>query len=339
MSGEHGPSLDPHDEVAALIRLAGRRADVPEAVASRVRAAAHEQWRNVVRRRNRVRYVWATAALATAASAVLVIALRGFGDTTGSPAAGASPRIESVAGSAWAIAEDEPGAPPRLLRVGAEVPIGSAIETAEPGRAAVRLASGHSVRLDTGSRIRILDREVVALDRGAVYVDSRANARSGAPLRIRTPLGEVEEAGTQFEVRLGADSVRIRVREGSVVLRAADRHFTVDISNELEAYRDGTSRSREIPRHGPEWYWVAGITPMPDIEGLSARAFLDRIAREGGWTLQFADEETATLAAGTVLRGSVEGLGLEHALEAVLPTCGMVHRIEDGRLVVDRPAS
>jgi hypothetical protein len=26
----------------------------------------------------------------------------------------------------------------------------------------------------------------------------------------------------------------------------------------------------------------------------------------------------------------------EEALEAVLPTCGLLHRIEDGRLIVDR---
>ena len=63
------------------------------------------------------------------------------------------------------------------------------------------------------------------------------------------------------------------------------------------------------------------------------------IAREGGWRLNSPTQETARLAAETLLRGSVEGLTLEQALAAVLPTCGMAHRIEGGRLIVARSAS
>ncbi|HSF38723.1 MAG TPA: FecR domain-containing protein, partial [Thermoanaerobaculia bacterium] len=176
----------------------------------------------------------------------------------------------------------------------------------------------------------------LALDRGAVYVDSGSHGPAAEPLRLETPLGEVRETGTQYEVRLGADSIRIRVREGSVVLRADDGLHTVGALTELETDGRGTVATREIPRSGPEWGWIAGVTPMPDLEGLTARAFLDRIAREGGWTLTFADEETARLAAETVLQGTVSGMTPEEALDAVLPTCGLSHRIEDGRLIVDR---
>jgi hypothetical protein len=339
MNPDDDASVDPRDDVAALIRLAGRRPAVPEEVAARVRAAAREHWRHGVRRRARVRYLWTGAVAATAASAAVAIALSVFRRDTAAPlVAQASIRVESVVGSAWIRDGREGAAPPRALQVGAGVAIRSEIETGDGGRVAVRLPSGHSVRLDSASRIRILGRKTVALDRGALYADSGRQAPP-APLSIRTPLGDIRETGTQFEVRLGAGSVRIRVREGSVVLRAADRVHRVDASTELEADGRGSSTTRTISTYGPEWDWIAGITPMPELEGLTARAFLDWVAREGGWTLHLADEEAARRAAQTVLRGSVDGLTLDQALDAVLPTCGMVHRIDDGRLIVDRSAT
>jgi hypothetical protein len=326
---EDDPTPEPRDDVAMLIRLAGRRPAVPDDVAARVRAAAHEHWQNGLRRRARARSLWTAAGLAAAASVILAIAWSVVRvDPAGAPLPQMSVRVESLAGPAWA--GDRP------LQAGASLGPGAEVETGEGGRVAVRLASRHSVRLDAGSRLEILGRATLALSRGAVYVDSGAHARTAEPLRLRTPLGEVRETGTQFEVRLDADSIRIRVREGSVVLRAADGRHEVGALTELETDGHGVSRTREIPRSGPEWSWIAGITPMPDLEGLSARDFLDRMAREGGWTLHFADEETADLAGKTVLQGSVEGLTVEQALAAVLPTCGMTHRIEDGRLIVDR---
>ena len=192
------------------------------------------------------------------------------------------------------------------------------------------------------SRIHILGATALALDRGAVYLDSGAPGRPAAPLAVRTPFGEVEETGTQFEVRLGPgpeESVRIRVREGSVVLRAAGRVHTVGALTELAADGRGGrggARSRVPARSG------AGppASPRCPTSRASRRGpSWIGMAREGGWRLGFADDETARLAAATVLRGSVEGLTVEQALDAVLPTCGMVHRIEDGRLIVARAAS
>ena len=60
------------------------------------------------------------------------------------------------------------------------------------------------------------------------------------------------------------------------------------------------------------------------------------MAREGGWTLRFADAAAARLAGEAVLRGTVAGLTPEQALAAVLPTCGLAHRFEGGDLVVGR---
>jgi ferric-dicitrate binding protein FerR (iron transport regulator) len=331
---------DHADEVAALIRLAGRRPAAPPDAAARVRAAIHDHWRREVRQRRRVRSLWA-AGLAAAAALALVLGWRV--ERSQPSVTGGEVRVEALVGSAWSREGRLPWDRPRPLAVGDEVPAGAELGTEAGGRVAVRLASGHSVRLDAESRLRILGIAELALESGAVYVDSGVPGRQADdrrdPLRLRTPLGEVTETGTQYEVRVGAESesVRIRVREGEVALRAGGKKHRVESGTELEADGRGGARRRQIPRSGAEWGWVvAGIAALPEIDGRTARAFLDQAAREGGWTLRFADGETARLAGETALRGSVAGMTPEQALQAVLPTCGLVHRIEGGDLVVGR---
>ena len=59
------------DDIATLVRLAGKRRAVPDERAERVRSAARAQWRQEVRRRSRRRYAWYAAGLAAAASLAL----------------------------------------------------------------------------------------------------------------------------------------------------------------------------------------------------------------------------------------------------------------------------
>ena len=73
---------------------------------------------------------------------------------------------------------------------------------------------------------------------------------------------------------------------------------------------------------------------MLPLEGLSARQFLDWAARESGRELSFADLDLEHSAASIVLSGSTEGLTIEEALAAVLPTCRMTHQVDQGVLRV-----
>jgi ferric-dicitrate binding protein FerR (iron transport regulator) len=233
-------------------------------------------------------------------------------------------RVEAVAGQAGP------------LRIGADVAEGSGIETEATGRIALRLGAGQSVRIDSSSSLRIVGPETFVLERGGVYVDSGIGPPVDAAVTIRTPYGEVHDVGTQFEVRLLERALRVRVREGAVVLRAQDDEHQVPAATELEADGRGSARMRSIQRFDPSWDWALGIVPLPDLEGITLRAFLEHVAREGGFDLEFDRPETARLATETVLRGSVPGLTIDRALETVLPTCGMDHRIQGGRLIVGR---
>lgn len=331
MNDDRENSMGDRDDVARLVRLAGKRPSVPRERAERVRAAAEAQWQEEVRRRARRRFVWSAAALATAASLAVAITLTlipsGSGVPTGSIAAIS---VETLSGTAWSRSGAEENRP---LAVGDGLGLGSELATDGGSRAAVRLASGHSVRLDASTRIRLLDDDSLAVDRGAIYVDSGVGTTTRA-LDVHTPLGVIEETGTQFEVRLEGDAVRVRLREGAVVVHQDDLDHDVEVGTELALNRDGSVTRRALPTHGAEWEWIVGITPMMDLEGRTAMEFLEWVARERGWTLAFTDDNVARFAGETVLGGALGRLTLEEALDAVLPTCQMSYDVRAGVLVV-----
>jgi ferric-dicitrate binding protein FerR (iron transport regulator) len=328
--------MDERDDIAALVRLAGRRRTVPRDRANRVRAAAWTQWNHEVRRRSRNRYIWTAAVLAVAASVVLVINLRTL--PFGNGAAGGSDAtmlVESLSGAAWTSGTiDGDASPLRALEVGAGLLPGAEVMTSEEGRAAIRLATGHSLRLDASTRVRVLAAGSLALNRGGIYVDSGLDTATASSIDVHTPLGVIRDIGTQFEVRLEDEALRVRLREGAVVVRHDEQAHEVRAGTEFHLDPDGFVSRREIPTHGAEWEWVVGVTPMLDLEGRTARTFLGWVARERGWTLAFADEIVARSAGEIVLGGSAAQLTLEEALDAVLPTCRMTYRIDDGVLLI-----
>jgi len=187
-AGQTPRAADDDGEVEAFFRLAGRRPRLPEREVAPAREVVRAAWRGQVRRTTRVRLVGLAAALA--AGALLV---------TGSLWLGLErPAARSVAALALESGEvtlSGPDGRPQALAPGTVIATGSG------ARAAVRLASGPSVRIDEGSLVRLESAEVVALDRGALYVDSGA-APGSAALEVATPLGTVRHLGTQFETRL-----------------------------------------------------------------------------------------------------------------------------------------
>ncbi len=110
-------------------------------------------------------------------------------------------RVERVVEGAWS----RTSAAGRLTasRSGDELLVGAELTTEVGGRLAMRLESGHSVRLDTASAIRIAGPGELASIRGAVYVDSGAPGRSAGAIRIQTPHGAIrdEERSSRFATR------------------------------------------------------------------------------------------------------------------------------------------
>jgi ferric-dicitrate binding protein FerR (iron transport regulator) len=209
---------------------------------------------------------------------------------------------------------------------------GDWITTDSSARLALRFSDGTSVRMDVGSRARPLSSSVIELSAGAVYVDT---GRESGRFEVRTPVATALDIGTQFEIRLIDRTLRLRVRSGVVTLTDRGRSVTGREGTEI-TLSEGAAVSRAFPSYGPDWHWAARLSPRMDIEGMALDACLERIAREQGWSVRYADPALSREAAGIILHGSVEGLPAREALEVALTTSGLRHRLEGGQLVVMR---
>ena len=324
-----------HDKIAELIRSAGKRPEVPDDELLRIRAAAYAGWKERVGKRPSRRGIGRFMSLA--AAALILMAVGGWYWHRWSEGSGAGASIAqclSVIGAAsiqiGSVGEDRP------VTAGEEIPAGARLTTSADGRVALRTQAGYSVRVDVASSVRLLTPSRIGLDAGTVYVDSGPEPAS-EPLTIVTSLGTIQDVGTQFETRLLGSALRVRVREGTVRVNAGSGVHDLTAGSAMELAEDGAVIRAAIPAYGPEWDWIAGVTPMMAVEGRPLREFLEWMARERGWTLTFADDRTSERANTITVSGSIEGLTLDQALETVLATSRLTYRVEQGVLRITGP--
>ncbi|MEE8139166.1 MAG: FecR family protein [Thermoanaerobaculia bacterium] len=336
------------DGVRRLLRRAGHRPAVPAEDLARIKEAAHDEWRKLVRtERERREGFRVRGVLALAASLLLALLLGWWWTTERAPAVpDLIATVELVKGAIRAEGPANWEREGRLdLSVGDVLPIGAELEIAAPGdgpsaRMALRLTGGQSVRLDVDTKVRLVSSLRLELERGAVYVESGAAPLDGAAVEVLTAFGIVRDVGTQYEVRLGEGGVagvRVRVREGTVSLRRGSESYPATRGEELTLRRDGSVIRGSVEPYGPEWAWVLAAAPSLDIEGRSLRSFLDWVSRETGWRIRFADEALEQSAADVLLHGTIEDLTPDQSLSVVLPGSGLSYRVQDGTLWVARP--
>jgi ferric-dicitrate binding protein FerR (iron transport regulator) len=295
---------------------------VKEAVLAEVRVVARH-------RRVRRRVLAGIATLGAAAAVVLAVRLRAPADQ--SPAI-LQPlgTIERLEGSVRRVSTSRVGAPPPFLSPADVLSAGDAFETGEGGRLSMRLSQGASLRFDRGSRARLISSRRVQLDAGAMYFD---DDRELEGLEIQTPLGVVKDIGTQFEVRLTADFLRVRVRSGVVEVREKGDVVVAHAGTELTIGPSGRSTRSVLP-YGPEWDWATTLAAPYDTNGQRLSRFLEHLSREHGWTLSYVSDALERQAGAIVLHGSLGHLQATDALDAALSASGLTYRLDRGRLVV-----
>ena len=313
-----------HDEenneaqIAALLRMAGRRPQVPADAAARVREAVHEEWLRTTRRRTRNRVLMAIAAAALiAVFGVLLTRRPHFVPPTPNAAPQLVATAQVVSGSVVARDPD-----PRVLGEASPIYMGASVETAAGSAAAFEWQGRASLRLAGGTLVHFHTPDVLTLERGAVYFSS---TKPGRPIAIRTPRGDVRDIGTQFEVRVEGGDVRVRVREGKVELGRE----VAEAGIELNANANGITR-RAIDTSGADWDWILAAAPPIALDGTLAEV-LGRVAREKGLTLRFADERLRTLT----LHGNVP-LTPDDALGDAVQAAGVRVKVRNGEMVVSR---
>ncbi len=196
-----------------------------------------------------------------------------------------------------------------------------------PSRLVVQMASGATLRLDSGTRLLMQSKSELKLESGTVYVDSR-----GAKIELQTDWGMVTNVGTRYEVRVAPDNswLRVRVREGAVQIADSQAKLqTVSAGEELTATADGSVVNKLSPC-GPEWQWAVETrleNPF-DVEEPLLLDALEWAAAEGGWQLEFASQALARANAATTVFGKIGNSSLEDLLHNWTRSSNLNYSIE-----------
>lgn len=330
--------LNRHDEhkIGTLIQRAGRRPQPDAAARDRVRAAAHADWQDVVAQRSARRrrtVTWAMAAGVAAAGFAVWLAAP-LTQTASAPAA-----VVALAKGAVEIGGAGTVSAWRPAVAGGGLGAGSEMRTGAASRVALQFGTNLSVRVDENSLVSVTAADRIVLREGAVYVDAGEHPDGSAPLLVETASGVVRHLGTQYEARLAAGGVQLRVREGRVAVTTADRTHEGAAGEQLTIRADGAEQRATIGRAGSAWAWVSDVAPAYEIENRSLAEFLHWVGRETGREIAYASSRTEAEARAVVLRGSVTGLTPERALAAVLSTTQLSFTETPEKILIDYSAA
>jgi ferric-dicitrate binding protein FerR (iron transport regulator) len=312
---------DPDAVVRGLLRQP-RPAAVDAARAARVRPAVHAAWKDAT---GGTRH-W-TRGVALAAAAVLVFAtaltLVNWRRERAIPQAAAPIASTRFVTSEVIFQHD---GQERAGRVGEGLRPGTRITT-HGGRAAIVLANGVELRLDSNTDITLDTERSMSLARGALYLDS--SYRTGAPdtVAIVARGTVIRDIGTRYEVRLSDQELRVRVRDGRVEVKSAFGMQEADRGGELRVTSSAIVAGR-ASTSGADWDWIVRAIPPPQLEGRRLPEFLAWAEREGGRPIRFADPALERANAATIVYGAIEDLSVDEALDVVLPSCGLARRTD-----------
>jgi ferric-dicitrate binding protein FerR (iron transport regulator) len=304
----------------------------------RLKEAARAEWRVQISARTRRRTVaWSLGALAAAALLVLAVRFETRPTTDGPPVRSDIATVEQLRGAVHVVPPLGVDGASMVATIGVRLRDGDTVDTTTGGLAAVRLASGATIRVDRGARVTWVSAQVIALEQGAVYVDS-GNGSLNSALEVRTALGTARDIGTRFEVRVERDTLRIRVRDGLVRVNQRQQTHDVTPGSEVTLDTDGRLTQRPIAESTAAWAWTTTLATPFALEGRSLGEFLTWVVDETGWQLRFARARDAETARTLTLHGSIEGLSPEQAIEAVLPASGVEHLRRGDTLIIERIA-
>lgn len=217
------------------------------------------------------------------------------------------------------------------LDVGASVHVGEAFVAS--GATLIRLEDEGTFRVAPGTRFEVTEPNELLLHAGRIYFDFPLAADAFV---VRSAIGTVEHLGTQFEVAVDNDGMRVRVREGAVrVRRAGAGAELADAGTEILVREAAATVVRQaVATYGPDWAWIEAVAPDFDIEDRPLADFLAWVARETGRRIDFADERAREVALRTRLHGSVQGLEPMQALERVLSTTTLRFEVREDTIRV-----
>jgi ferric-dicitrate binding protein FerR (iron transport regulator) len=293
----------------------------PEAL-DRVRANVFaeftQRWANASRGRRNRRFAAVAAAVSALVISVLLV-------SSHSPGAAVAQLEQESGDGVLASSSSSVGSAP--VESGAVLHASEEWSVRGPARA--RLVSGGTLRMAERTVVKAREPHTLELAAGRVYFDFPPGA---GRFVVRTAFGSIEHVGTQFEVAQLERGMRVRVREGSVLLHGDKRVVAIDTGMEVLVDQNGGIDRGAYPTYGNDWAWVESIAPSYEIENRQLAEFLAWVARETGRRITFVDTHAREVANHTTLHGSVAGLRPMEALDQVLSTTSLRFQLQGGEI-------
>ena len=312
---------DPDAVMRGLLRQP-RSSAIDAARAARVRPAVHAAWKEAATSTREWKRWVALAAAAVLAFAIALTVVNQRRDR------GASPPAAPIASMLFVTNEVvfQFDGQARAGRVGEGLMPGTRITT-HGGHAAMVLANGIELRLDSNTELTLDTEGSMSLARGALYLDSSRRTRPPETVAIAARGSVIRNIGTRYEVRLSDQELRVRVRDGRVAVSSAFGMREADPGGQLRVTSTAILSGR-ASTSGADWDWIVRATRPPQLEGRPLPEFLEWAAREGGRQIRFADPAVERANAATIVYGAIENLTVDEALDVVLPSCGLARRTD-----------
>jgi ferric-dicitrate binding protein FerR (iron transport regulator) len=215
----------------------------------------------------------------------------------------------------------------RPLTQGEELREGESIETDTATFVRVSVSNDVSVRVAGNTQLQLSTPNQFDLTNGDLYIESALGLdQEEAPLTIRTALGDVAHLGTRYLVSQREDNLQVFVREGLVKLdtRAGERHLAAEGQGLQLRDINSTPTLSTIDAFDPAFAWLAEI-PAPLNKGpLSLDVFFEWYEIETGKPLSLQGDGSFAAPEQVMLRGNVQGLSPDKALDVVALSSDLV---------------
>jgi ferric-dicitrate binding protein FerR (iron transport regulator) len=322
MSNERDSEVERERLLRQLFARAKPRPQPPPDDTEEVRRAVLAEWDAVTGARIwRRRAVFGAVAASLLVAAVVYVGGGGPEPSAPAPLVASVERVQGIVAAANGV----------RVSAGSGIVAGVQLESGE-GQAALRLASGGSLRIAPHSRVVLTGGDEAELLAGAVYFDSERSRSS--EFVVTTQLGRVRDVGTQFLVRLDDNGLDVGVREGRVTLTRGGAADGAGAGERLVATQiAGDVRRDSIATFGDDWDWAEGLAPPFDINGRTFGEFIAWFEAQTGRTVVFADPAVEGAFRNAVQTGSVDFPPLQK-LSAVLAINNLTYALDGERVVI-----
>ncbi len=321
-----------------LLKQAGKRKAPDPSVSQEIEWATRLAWQEAVasHRKSQSRRLINISAIAALLLVSLSVGFFGLLSPAPSPAFAS---LVNINGSAFLndtqLSEGENNAESSKLTRG------DVLATSANSYLSIKLENGIALSAAENTRFTINSKDEVFLSSGKLYFDS---PDVDTALTIRTKQGSIVDVGTQYEVFVSKEHLKISMREGKTILSLPNGEHsafandgTGDVLDVDKNYKVSRSSLATTDNY---WRWVLKASDTISLEGKSVSDVLEQVARLTGRTVVYSSAEVQQIAKGTRLSGgSIDPEFIEASLPFLLKTTSLAASLHTDRIEVDSVVS